>query len=99
MATPNVNPRPKARFLESADFIRHHRELIQRTEFQRASDFALLEFQAQLAMQQSENFNEAAANHLRMQGAIQFLHVFRTLGEQAVPAPKIVDVGNLTHQS
>lgn len=96
MTNPNVNPSPKSRFQESQQNVSHHRELIQRNEFQRACDFGLLQYQGQLAsMDLQGNMNNAAANHLKITGVIEFLHVLRHLGETAQQGPKIVDRDNL----
>lgn len=93
----NVNPSPRARFQESASNISRHRDMIASTEFQRACDFAMLQYQGELAMQKSDNFNTHAANQMKIVGALEFMHIFRHLGEQAQPAPKVVDRDNLSH--
>lgn len=99
MIPPNVVPSPKQRFQESQQNVSHHRELIQRNEFQRACDFAMMQYQGELAANSTDNFNVCAAAHLKITGALEFIRVFRLLGEQVIPGPKIVDRDNLTHQS
>ena len=79
----NVNPTPKERFIAYKPFVDGHRELIGRPELQRGFDFALLEFQRELAAGITDG-NGAAANHYKLAGAHEFIRVFRKLAEQTV---------------
>jgi hypothetical protein len=98
MATPiNVNPSPKVRFQESAQNISKHRDMIQTAEFQRACDYSLMQMQWILAQDKTDSFNAKAANQLKMDGVLEYLAIFRTLGEQPQAAPRILDTGNLAH--
>lgn len=99
MQIPNVNPPPRQRFQETKTNISAHREMIQTPEFQRACDFALLQYQGQLAQQplEANAMNTAAVSHCKVIGALEFLDVFRKLAESPMMAPRIVDDGNLTH--
>src|SRR5437867_13267220 len=94
-ASPIINPSPKARFMESGQSISKHREMVQSNEVQRALDYGLLEFQRQV-LDGLTNLNEAAGAALRIQGALQFAHLLKTLAE-SVRAPSIVPSGNLDH--
>ena len=50
--------------------------------------FALLQYQSELCKVQMDNFNAAAACHLKMTGAMEFLQVLRNLSETfSLPTP------------
>lgn len=98
MATVVTNPSPKKRFQESVDNVSKHRDLIQTREFERAIDFALLQYQANLAQVDLANFNLAASCHLRMLGAQEFVQVLRMLGE-SVSMPNRVGLEELNHNA
>jgi len=92
------NPSPKARFQESQDNISKHRDMIQSREFQRASDFALLQYQIKLAAETNGNVNLAAAAHMKLCGAAELLLVMRNLGETfELAIGGVDDTGNLRH--
>jgi len=97
MSTVVKNPLPKARFQESQDNISKHRDLIQTKEFQRASDYALLQYAARLQQETDGNLNAAAAAHLRMTGAQEFLATFRNLGESVELPGRRTETPNLDH--
>jgi hypothetical protein len=88
-----TNPTPKARFQQSKINLQQHRQMIEQDAFDRACDFALMEYQRILS-QQSTTFNDAAANHFKVTGAMEFLQQFRNLAEMS-SQPKIVDRDNL----
>jgi hypothetical protein len=88
-----TNPTPKARFQSRKNNIEAHRRLIEQDAFDSGVDFALMEYQRTLA-QQSANFNDAAANHFKITGALEFLQTLRNLAEMAT-RPTIVDKDNL----
>ena len=98
MTTPQVNPSPKSRFQSVPNNISNHRALIEKAEFDRAADAAMLEYQKALAAQAVDG-NSAMSAGFRMQGALEFLSMFKTLAEQTqMPAPRR-DVDNLTDTS
>ncbi len=98
MAQVITNPTPKARFQESGQNVSNHRDLIGSREFERATDFALLEYQRQLSMQDISNLNTAAAAHIKMLGAMEFLQVLRNLSE-APTVPRMAPLtDNLDHK-
>lgn len=95
--TVNLNPSPKFRFRESNQNISDHRALVETRTFQRACDYALMEYQAQLAIQASENPQLAGAVGLKLAGANEFLMTLRLLSEM----PRIVSkpvIQNLDHK-
>lgn len=94
-----TNPTPKKRFQESTDNISKHRDLIQTREFERASDFAMLQYAARLQEETNGNLNSAAAAHLRMTGAQEFLSIFRNLGESVELPTHRVETPNLDHNA
>lgn len=76
-------------------FVKSHRDLMQNDDLQRSINFALLEYQRQLCEQRSD-VNSAAASHFRAMGALEFVQVLKTLGENVrMPAPTVVQ--NLNH--
>lgn len=90
----NANPTPKQRLQAEKKLIEAHRALLDRPELELGIDYAILEYQRILTETAQENFNIAAANHFRMAGAMEFLRIFRGLGEMT-SAPTIVDRDNL----
>lgn len=95
---PNVNPSPRQRFQESSQSISHHRELIQRNEFQRALDYSLLHIQYVMAKMEFKDFNTQAANAIKMVGIHEFIAIFKGLAESTPTAPRVVDPDNLPNQ-
>jgi len=88
-----TNPTPKQRFQQHKDNIENHRLLIGQNAFDVGVDFSLQEYQ-RLLSQQSTTFNDAAANHFKITGALEFIQTMRNLGE--MPArPTVVDRDNL----
>lgn len=83
---------PKARFLLSNDNISKHRIMVDSNEFQRACDFAMLQYQTQL-MGAVTDGNGAAQVGIKLRGAHEFMQIFRLLSDREVvfTAPKIVD--------
>lgn len=63
--------------------------------FQRAADFALMQYQVQLAL--DNDLQKAAANSMKMQGALEFLQTFRLLGEPSVKVAAVRANDNLVH--
>jgi hypothetical protein len=96
---PNVNPSPRQRFQESSQSISHHRELIQRNEFQRALDYAVLHMQWVMAKQEFKDFNGVAANQMKMVGVHEFIAIFKTLAEPPPTAIGIIDRDNLNQNT
>lgn len=94
---PNLNPTPKTRFRESANNISEHRAMVETRPFQRACDFALLEYQAYLASWVAENPQSAAFAGLKLTGAQEFLTTMRALSESPRLMPKLVPQ-NLDHK-
>lgn len=78
--TPSVNPTPKARFQESNDNIAKHHKLVDSTEYQRAIDFSLLEYQKNLSMNASDP-NAAMTMGVKISGVLEFLTVMKQLGD------------------
>lgn len=91
-----TNPTPKARFQESVDNVKKHRDLVQLREFERACDFALLQYQANLS---KVPLNEASATHFRLIGASEFIQVLRNLSESAELPTRVMQSENLDHRA
>ena len=90
-----TNPTPKARFQSNKRAIEDHRRMIEQPAFDAGADFALMEYQRTLS-QQAVSFNDAAANHFKISGALEFLQTLRNLAEMPVLTAKM-DKDNLTH--
>ena len=90
-----LNPSPKAKFQALNTNISRHRQLVDRPEFEYAAQSALLEYQRILCEQRGD-MSQAAANHMKLCGAQEFLHVFWNLSEshQFSPTEKMK---NLKH--
>lgn len=97
MSTVVKNPSPKARFQESSDNVKRHRDLIQSREFERAVDFSLLQYGSRLQSETDGNLNAAAAAHLRMTGAHEFIATLRNLAESTEFPSRKTEIANLDH--
>jgi hypothetical protein len=95
MNQPVINPSPKTRFMRTAEHCSKHRALVDLHEFERASDYAMLEYAARLSATTEPAL--ASVTALKIQGAHEFLQTFRNLAEPAArfSAPVISD--NLNH--
>ena len=91
------NPTPKNRFLDSGDNISKHRKMVDQPEFQRACDFAMLQYTAGLT-NEIKDINSATACGLQLLGAQQFLLVLRNLSEVPKAPTNIVPAG-LNHRT
>ena len=95
---PVSNPTPKARFQESADSISKHRDLVDSTTFQRASDYAMLEYAKIMALE-SVDGNTAVATAMRLRGAHEYLQIFRNLSEKSEQLKAPPAMANLNHRA
>lgn len=82
--------------MESNQNISDHRVMVDSKPFQRAADFAVMQYQVQLAL--DNDLTKAAANHMKMTGALEFLQTFRLLAESSKPAAVRAPSDNLNHQ-
>lgn len=96
--TPVLNPSPKTRFQESGDSVSKHRDLVDSTTFQRASDFAMLEYANTLA-EQATDANASIHVALRLRGAREFLGVLRNLSEKPTAPPATPAIRTLNHNA
>lgn len=92
-----TNATPKARFLESGDNITKHRKMVDSGEFQRACDFAMLQYTGGISGEITDG-TTAMAVGLKLLGAQQFLQVLRNLSEAPKAPSNIVPVG-LNHRT
>lgn len=95
---PNLNPTPKNRFRESGQNISEHRAMVESRQFQRACDFAALEYSSALAAMVSENPQNAAYAGLKLCGFMEGLYMLRAMSE----APRVVvrtPPANLDHKA
>lgn len=100
MSTPIVsttrilNPAPKTRFLESAQNISSHRQMVDSREFVRGADFALLQYQRSLLAKET---NPTIVG-MKMAGAQEFLAEFLLLSEEVKMKPVTPVSDNLQAQ-
>ena len=80
MAEPlNVNPTPRHKFSQEHEALSQHRELMQNVWLNRAIEIALLQMQRQQGGVADRDVTAAATNHFKVQGALEFLEIFRNL--------------------
>lgn len=86
------NPTPKQRFQESNDNISKHLKLVDSHEYQRAIDFAMLEY-VDSTLSSIRDQGTAMVAGIKLLGAHEFLREFRDLSEVQTPIrpPTIVD--------
>ena len=89
-APPSFNPSPKQRFREHANNITLHKDLIAMPEFERAIDFAMLEFNRKVSAEIKDT-NSALAAGYKLQAVNEFIEVLRTLTEQRTPSQVVVN--------
>lgn len=88
--TKVVNPSPKDRYLADAVVVKNHREMFSHPTAQQAIDMALLHYTTVLATQRPD-MSGAAANHFKTAGALEFVHILKTLAEPAQVASPMKD--------
>lgn len=90
MADPVFNPTPKQSFQADKRAMKAHLDLIARQDLNFCLNTALMEYQLRL-VKASANLNDAASNHFKISGAIEFLDEFKKLSLQHVPATRKVE--------
>ncbi len=90
-----INPSPKQKFMSLKEWVEQHHAMIDGQQFERAMQYGLLEYQRRLC-EQTTDMAGAAANHWKMVGASELMHVLRTLAEPPRAATVPVS-GNLRH--
>lgn len=93
-----INLSPKSRFQQSADNVSRHRALLETREFERATDFSLLQYCAALS-ESIKDMNSAAIAGMKLQGAFEHAHTFRNLGELPPRPPIAIVKDNLDHKA
>jgi hypothetical protein len=97
MSTVVKNPSPKSRFQETANHVERHRNLIASPEFERAADYAMLQYSSRLALNMNNpTFNDYATMGVKITGAKEFLQEMRLLAESAT-SKQVVPQDNLEH--
>jgi len=92
---PFVMKSPRQRFHDSQAFLADHRRMVESDAFQRAADYALMEYTRVIG-----NTPEglAAAAHFKSVGAQEFLLIFKTLAESS-HMPKSAPPSQLNHDT
>ncbi len=92
MATPTPNAAPNQRFVETESNISKHRDMIGTREFERGTDFAMLNYHARLTSVRGITPDTAMMTGLKLQGAAEYLLELKMLAESPKPiVPRIVD--------
>lgn len=95
MATPvSPNPSPRVRFQAIPNAITQHKALLEKPEFDRAADYALMEYN-RLTAEQVRDGNSAMAMGFKLQGALEYLQTLKTLAEAAPVMMARKDLDNL----
>jgi hypothetical protein len=82
---PNVNPTPRQEFQSNPQFITMHRDMIQQPMLGVSIQYSLMQYQRQMCDARGGDGNSAATSFFKMQGVIEFLDIFKKLGEMAEP--------------
>jgi len=97
MSTVVKNPSPKSRFQETPNHVQHHRDMIASAAFERAADYAMLQYSSRLALQMNNpTFNDYATMGVKITGAKEYLQELRMLAESASVKQTVVH-DNLEH--
>lgn len=92
-----ANPSAKVRFLQNSTLVTQHQDMVSLPIFQVSLDHALLHYMEELQANSGSDLNKAAAGHLRLLGAREFVFVLRNLGEkEAPPSPRKDNINLIT---
>jgi len=94
-----TNETPKERFQNSGLSVGNHRNIVDNADFQKACDFALLEYSHKLALNASQAPDRSGINGLKLAGAHEFLAEFRNLSEKAQALPTAPPMPQLNHRA
>lgn len=95
MSTIVKNPSAASRYRASASVVNQHRELVGSDAFERACDFALLNYSQRVMTDARPDGNGAASGFYRLLGAHEFLRELRMLAESPTQTSSKVDQDNL----
>jgi hypothetical protein len=84
-----INQSPKAKFLESNDNISAHRKMVDTREFQRAIDYAQMEY-SRLIAEQVKDGNTSMYVGFKLQGMLEFVQTLKLLSEAPQASARIV---------
>lgn len=84
------NPTPKERFLQVQELVREHNKVIDNPVFQIGLDHALLEYQNAVSRQTFDNLSAIAAAY-KIQGAVEFIALWKNLSQTTLPARRVVN--------
>jgi len=93
----DINASPKAILIQDATRVKAHKLLVQNETFTSGVDASLLQYQRYLGQKDVES-SEAAANHYKMVGAMEFVAVLKTLAETP-QIPKAANIATLDHRA
>ena len=89
---------PKQRFQLHEESVKSHNSMVGEYNFRQSIDHAILQYQYQLSLHGGAGFNDCAASHIKMQGALEFINVLCNLGRQKIEV-KRTDPLNLDHKA
>lgn len=94
------NPTPKDRFQSSDVRISDHRKMVASEQFERACDFAMLEYGMRLRAGLDEDSPQSIMNAgLKAAGAQEFLLILRNLSEKPIAPATLSIAKNLDHKA
>jgi hypothetical protein len=88
---PNINPTPKQEFQQNQAWLQMHNEMIQQPMLAVSLQFALLQMQRAMCDAKTGDGNQAAQNHFKMQGATEFVAIFKAMGQMPELPPTKLD--------
>lgn len=89
---------PKREYLKTP-VARTHAELVTTPHFRHSCQVALLQFVSEQPGSEPTEFNTAARNALRLEGARRFLYILLNLAEKDVERPIRMASDNLPHET
>jgi hypothetical protein len=95
-----VNLSPKARFQQTKAVVETHKRMVESEIFEKATEAALLEYQAELSANPNNqgNGNSAAAAFFKLTGAQEYIATLRALANTPRQPPQAPNL-NLNHKA
>lgn len=88
----NLNPDPKDRFQSIDGNVSKHKKLLEDHSFERAIDFAILQYNRELANRNTDQY-QAIKMAAKLEAIQEFVLILRTLAEKPMSftVPRVVD--------
>lgn len=92
---PEYNPSPRARYQAGLGNLTAHKSLLEITAFDRAVDFALMQYVSDLSEQAAQAADAVSVGY-RLKGAKEFISVLKTLAAQPKQTTRTPITDNLS---